>query len=373
MPEDTTKGARFGRTLSKGPNWSQLERKALLGLRASEENGTRDLMDTVWSLVDFSVKSILVFVTFAGCASFLFSRLRRRRSTEPFVRLREISARWRQNAEILRAELLPTKERKRAEKSTRAREKLEQERGGHPKSVFVLDFKGDVLATAVESLREEVTAVLSLATPGDEIVVRLESPGGTVHGYGLAASQLARLRTRDLPITVCIDKVAASGGYLMACVAQHVVAAPFAIVGSIGVVAAVPNIHRVLDRLGVDYEDVTAGKYKRTVSLLGEIQPEGRAKLKEQLEETHGLFKSFVVGMRPKLDIEAVATGEYWHGTRAVELGLVDAIGTSDDCLVEKAKDARVFEVLCDRPMSPRERVLHVTESLIAGLLARFS
>ena len=194
-----------------------------------------------------------------------------------------------------------------------------------------------------------------------------------MHGYGLAASQLARLRTRDLPITVCIDKVAASGGYLMACVAQHVVAAPFAIVGSIGVVAAVPNIHRVLDRLGVDYEDVTAGKYKRTVSLLGEIQPEGRAKLKEQLEETHGLFKSFVVGMRPKLDIEAVATGEYWHGTRAVELGLVDAIGTSDDCLVEKAKDARVFEVLCDRPMSPRERVLHVTESLIAGLLARFS
>ncbi len=330
-------------------------------------------MDTVWSIVDFFGKSVLVFVTFAASVSFLFSRIRRRRSAEPFVRLREISARWRENAEILRHELLPSKDRTKARKAARARDKSESERGSYAKNVFVIDFKGDVLATMVESLREEVTAVLALASPGDEIVVRLESPGGTVHGYGLAASQLARLRTRELPITVCIDKVAASGGYLMACVAQHVVAAPFAIVGSIGVVAAVPNIHRVLDKLGVDYEDVTAGQYKRTVSLLGEIKPEGRAKLKEQLEETHGLFKSFVSGMRPKLDIEAVATGEYWHGTRAVELGLVDAIGTSDDFLVEKAKGARVFEVLCDRPMSARERVLSVTESLVTRLLAAFT
>lgn len=323
-------------------------------------------MQTLWSLVDFLGKSVLVFLTFAACASFLLSRARRRRDPEPFVRLREVSARWRQNAEILRHELLPPKERKRAEKELKARDKVELEKGGPPKSVFVIDFKGDVLATGVESLREEVTTVLAVAKETDEIVVRLESPGGTVHGYGLAASQLARLRARGLPVTVCVDKVAASGGYMMACVAQHVIAAPFAIVGSIGVVASVPNLHRVLDKWGIDYEDATAGKYKRTVSLLGPIREEGRAKLQEQLEETHELFKSFIVSMRPSLDIETVATGEHWYGTRAVELGLVDAIGTSDDCLVDKAKSARVFEVLCDRPVSPRERILHAAEALLA-------
>lgn len=325
-------------------------------------------MDTVTSLLDFMGKSVLVFLTFAACVAFLLSRVRRRRGAEPFVRLREVSARWRANKEALERELMPHRERKQAEKQARARRKIEDRRGGPAKSVFVLDFKGDVLATAVESLREEVTTVVGLAREGDEVVIRLESPGGTVHGYGLAASQLARLRARGLPITVCVDKVAASGGYLMACVAQHIVSAPFAIIGSIGVVAQVPNLHRVLDRWGIDYEDVTAGKYKRTVSLLGPIHEDGRAKLREQLEETHGLFKSFVRDMRPALDIEAVATGEHWHGTRAVELGLVDAIGTSDDCLHDKAKDARVFEVLCDRPVSPRERVLSVVESLVARL-----
>jgi serine protease SohB len=323
-------------------------------------------MDTLWSLVDFLGKSILVFATFAACTAFLFSRARRRREAGAFVRLRDVGARWRRNHEALSRELLPARDQKRADKDREAREKQERERGGPDRRVFVLDFKGDVLATAVESLREEVTAILALARDGDEVVVRLESPGGTVHGYGLAASQLSRIRARGLPLTACIDRVAASGGYMMACVAPRVIAAPFAIVGSIGVVASVPNLHRALERWGVDYEDVTAGRYKRTVSLLGPIKEEGRAKLQEQIEETHGLFKSFVARMRPALDIEAVATGEHWYGTRAVELGLVDAIGTSDDCLVEKAKEARVLEVTCDRPVSPRERVLHAVESLVA-------
>ena len=161
---------------------------------------------------------------------------------------------------------------------------------------------------------------------------------------------------KEIPLTVCVDKVAASGGYMMACVGDRIVAAPFAIVGSIGVVAAVPNAHKLLQRFGVEYEDVTAGRYKRPVSLLGSITEEGRQKLKEQIDDTHELFKRFVHDMRPKLDIEAVATGEHWYGTRAVELGLVDQLGTSDDYLVEQARAARVFEVLCEKPKTVRER-----------------
>lgn len=317
-------------------------------------------MEAVWDLLGFVGKAIVVFVTFAACVGFLFSRARARKPHEPEVRLREVSARWRRQADALRHALTspPRRRFRRQPKPIIAEPNLGAAR------VFVLDFKGDVLATEVDSLREEVTVVLGIAQPGDEVVVRLESSGGAVHGYGLAASQLARLRDREIPLTVCVDKVAASGGYMMACVGHQVVAAPFAIVGSIGVVAQVPNLHRLLERHGVDYENFTAGRYKRPVSLLGRITEEGKTKLREQLEEVHVLFKDFIRANRPKLDIEAVATGEHWYGTRAVELGLVDTISTSDDFLLKKAQDARVFEVLCERPRTVRERAVSMALAL---------
>ena len=200
--------------------------------------------------------------------------------------------------------------------------------------VYVLDFKGSMDAHEVTSLREEVTAVLAVARPQDQVVVRLESPGGVVHGYGLAASQLQRLREKQIPLTVAVDKVAASGGYMMACVADKIVAAPFSIIGSIGVVAQIPNFNRFLKNKEIDIELHTAGQYKRTLTLLGENTDEGRQKFREDLNETHHLFKDFVHRMRPTLDIEQVATGEHWYGTQAREKGLVDDVGTSDDLLL---------------------------------------
>lgn len=200
--------------------------------------------------------------------------------------------------------------------------------------VYVLDFKGSMDAHEVASLREEVTAVLAVATPQDQVVVRLESPGGVVHGYGLAASQLQRLREKQIPLTVAVDKVAASGGYMMACVADKIVAAPFSIIGSIGVVAQIPNFNRFLKNKEIDIELHTAGQYKRTLTLLGENTEEGRQKFREDLNETHHLFKDFVHRMRPTLDIEQVATGEHWYGVQAQEKGLVDEVGTSDDLLL---------------------------------------
>jgi len=323
-------------------------------------------MDLLWDVIGFVAKSLIVFVTFSACVGFFFSRMRARRSAEPHVRLREVSARWKRNAHSLRSALaLPGKKRwgRRRKPSTPPFD--ETPLSGR---VFVIDFKGDVMATEVESLREEVTVVLGIADAQDEVVVRLESSGGAVHGYGLAASQLGRIRAREIPLTVCVDKVAASGGYMMACVGKKIVAAPFAILGSIGVVAPVPNLHRLLERHGVDYENFTAGRYKRTVSLLGRITDEGREKLKEQLEETHELFKRYISEMRPSLDIESVATGEHWYGTRAVELGLADALTTSDDYLLEKAASARVFEVLCERPRSVRERAVSLANAAAAVL-----
>ncbi|MGB2259729.1 MAG: protease SohB [Porticoccaceae bacterium] len=223
--------------------------------------------------------------------------------------------------------------------------------------VFVLSFVGDVSASAVSHLREEVTAVLTQATSNDEVVVKLESPGGMVHSYGLASSQLDRLRQAKIPLTVCVDEVAASGGYMMACVADKILAAPFAVIGSIGVVAQMPNFSKVLKKNDVDYEILTAGKYKRTMTMLGENTDAARKKFVAELEEVHGLFKSHVSTMRPKVDIDKIATGETWYGTQALDLALVDGIQTSDDYLVTRSKEARLFEVVFERKKKIHERL----------------
>ena len=213
-------------------------------------------------------------------------------------------------------------------REARARKKNNQK-------IYVLDFKGDTAASAVEQLREEITLVLATAKAGrDRLVVRLESPGGMVHGYGLAAAQLVRLRDAGFHLTICVDKVAASGGYMMACIGSEIVSAPFAILGSIGVVAQVPNFNRLLKEKNIDFEMYTAGEYKRTVTMFGENTAEGKAKFEQELQQTHILFKHFVEKYRPQLNVEKVATGEHWYGQDALELNLIDKLETSDEYLL---------------------------------------
>jgi serine protease SohB len=252
-----------------------------------------------------------------------------------------------------------SKERKREEKA-RAKEDSPRPR------LFVLDFKGDLRASAAASLREEVTAVLAVANDQDQVLLRLENPGGTVHEHGFAASQLMRIKQRKLKLLIAVDKVAASGGYLMACVADHVLAAPFAIIGSVGVIAQLPNFHRLLEEHGVDFEQLTAGRYKRTLTLFGKNTDEGREKLRQELEEVHGLFKAQIREHRPQVDVEQIATGEHWYGLRALELKLVDELRTSDDFLIEAAKDRDLYHVAFKRKRSLPERVLAGAESLLS-------
>ena len=224
-------------------------------------------------------------------------------------------------------------------------------------NVYVLDFDGDMKASEVENFREEITTVLTLAKPEDEVIVRLESPGGMVHSYGLASSQLARIRSANIPLTICVDKVAASGGYMMACIADKILAAPFAVIGSIGVVASLPNFNKVLKKLDVDYDVLTAGEYKRTLTMLGENTEAGRQKFIDDLEETHELFKGFVGEFRPKLDIPLVATGETWYGKVALEKLLVDGISTSDEYISQRVKETSVFEVKYVQKKSWQEKL----------------
>lgn len=243
----------------------------------------------------------------------------------------------------LKAATLPKKALKQARKEQKARDKQHDKTAR--RRMFVLNFHGDLRAGAVASLREEVTAVLTAAQPDDEVMVRLESAGGLVHAYGLAAAQLLRIRDRRVKLTVAVDKVAASGGYLMACVADRIIAAPFAILGSIGVIAQLPNFNRLLKKHDIDYEQFMAGEFKRTVTLFGENTDKGRHKFQEEIEITHTLFKDFVKSHRPQLDMDQVATGEYWYGTRALEHRLADELRTSDDYLLDASAGADLYEV----------------------------
>lgn len=212
-------------------------------------------------------------------------------------------------------------------------------------TLYVLEFDGDIQAEEVRSLREEVSALLQIAEKGDEVLIRLKSPGGAVNGYGLAASQLVRIRDRGLHLTVAVDEVAASGGYLMASVAHKILAAPFAIVGSIGVVAEMPNFHKLLEKYNIDYEQFTAGEYKRTVSMFGENSEAAKEKFRAELNEIHHIFKDFVQQYRPQLEIEQIATGEYWLAVKALELGLVDELKTSDSYILESMKNKNVYTI----------------------------
>jgi serine protease SohB len=239
--------------------------------------------------------------------------------------------------------------------------------------VFVLQFEGDLQASRVDHLRTEITAVLTMAETADEVVVKLESPGGAVHGYGLAASQLDRIRQHGIPLVVAVDKVAASGGYLMAAVADRILAAPFAVIGSIGVLAQIPNVHRLLKKHDVDVELLTAGKYKRTLTVFGENTEEGRQKFREELEDIHALFQEFVGSRRQALDMEEVATGEVWYGERALDRKLIDEVCTSDEYLMKVCEDRDVFEVRWVEHRRPIERLMAQAEGMLVRLADRLT
>jgi serine protease SohB len=241
---------------------------------------------------------------------------------------------------------------------------LEDEISHH--KVYYLTFKGDIMAKAVDQLSEEITVLLNIAKDGDEVVLNLESPGGVVHGYGLAAAQLDRIKKAKLKLTICVDKVAASGGYMMACVGDEIVAAPFAILGSIGVVMEYPNFYELLNKVGVKYQQLTAGQYKRTISPFLEPSKEGTEKAKDDLSRTHKLFKDHITAHRKNVDIEKVATGETWYGSECIANGLIDSINTSDEVIQGKMSRNTVFKIKYKEPKKPIKLISHLVSSVLS-------
>lgn len=314
------------------------------------------MMEMMYELAAFVLKAGIVVFAVMFIAGFLVQVSQRQKVRKGELVIDRLSDDLRDGVERLRLELLDKKQRKKAQKSLKQQQK-QLAKESPRKRIFVIDFKGGVDANEVESLRREVNAIVAVAEPGEQVFVRLESPGGAVDGYGLGAAQLARLRDAELEVIVSVDKVAASGGYMMAVVGNHIQAAPFAFIGSIGVIAQLPNFHRWLKKHDVDYEQITAGEYKRTISVFGENTDEGRRKFKEELESIHRQFKTHVQRYRPNLDLNKVATGEYWTAQEAIEYGLVDSIGTSDAWLLARRESHDMFLVRYIQKKNLGERV----------------
>jgi serine protease SohB len=319
------------------------------------------MIEQLLMLSIFLIKVVVVGLVIVLSFAFI-TMLARKKPSESGIQVTHVNEKIRTVGDTIRTQILKGKALKSFKKHEKAQKK-EREKEVLPK-LWLIDFKGDISASQSASLRKEITLILSLFEKGDEVAVRIENPGGSVHEHGFAASQLLRLKEKEIPVVALVDKVAASGGYLMATVADKIIAAPFAIIGSIGVVAQLPNFNRWLEKQGVDFEQVTAGKHKRTLTMFGKNTDEGREKLKEDLEEIHVLFKNQIQKYRPSIDIEKVATGEYWYGTRALELGLVDSIQTSDDYLLDLIKIRDIYKVEFKKAKKLTEKLLHMGQAL---------
>ena len=311
----------------------------------------------------FLLKVITILISVIVLISFVAAS--KKSNASEGLEIENLNQKYKGLSDSLNKTVMEKDEWKKKQKSEKAIAKKNKKKKTRKPKAYILDFIGDIKASAVPSLREEVTAILDIAKRNDQIVLRLDNHGGVVHEHGLAASQLARIRQKKIHLTVVVDKVAASGGYLMASVANKIYAAPFAILGSIGVIAQLPNFNRLLDNYGVDFEQITAGQYKRNVTMFGKNTDEDREKLKDQLEEIHELFKSSVNEYRPQLDLERVATGEHWYGSKALELGLIDEIKTSDELLIEMAKKYEIFSVKLKVKKPLKKRLLSNIDSLL--------
>jgi serine protease SohB len=290
----------------------------------------------------FALKALLIVGSVGAVALIIAITARGEREESSEIEVKSLDERYEADEALIRTAVLDKKERKAFRKARKAASKAAKP----DKRLYVLRFKGDMAASSVGRLGREIDAVLSVARAGvDEVVTRLDSPGGTVTGYGLAAAELRRIVNAKIVLTVCVDQVAASGGYMMACVADRILAAPFALIGSIGVVAQIPNVNRLLKKNDIDFEEITAGEFKRTVSVFGEITEAGREHFRGKLDETHDAFKRFVASCRPKVDVDKLGNGDVWLASEALEIGLVDEISTADDYLFRSRGAARLYEV----------------------------
>ena len=205
----------------------------------------------------------------------------------------------------------------------------------------VADFFGTVSEGMVGRVREE----LDTAREDDQIkaiVLRINSPGGTVTGSDLLYDEIRRFKQeRKLPVVAQLMGTAASGGYYVALAADEIYAERTTVTGSIGVIFSGVNIAGLMEKFGVENQTITSGKFKDAGSLLRRMRPEERAQLQSVIDDLYARFVEVVQTGRTKLtgeQIRALADGRIFSATQAKQAGLVDEIGSLDSS-VRRARE----------------------------------
>lgn len=315
------------------------------------------MLEALIHTLQFLMQTAIVVVAIIAVAIFIFALTSKCDEKETLLQVKKLNKYYGKLSNAIKKEILSKKEYKKHLKEKKSIKKKLNKRA------FVLNFNGDKRASAVDCLREEITAILNIATPEDEVIVKLESPGGELSSYGLGISQLIRLRDKNIPLTIAIDKVAASGGYFMACVANQIIAAPFSTVGSLGVVIEIPNFHRLLKKMNIDYEQITSGEFKRTLSLFGENTSKGRKKMEAQAISAHEILKALVKQFRTDIDIDTVSTGDFWLASEAIKYHLVDKLMSSDEYLTMLSTNTNLYEIKFQKKKKIHEKLLSQTQS----------
>ncbi|HCU05554.1 MAG: protease SohB [Gammaproteobacteria bacterium GWE2_42_36] len=326
-----------------------------------------ELVQFVFFLAKATVLVAAILMTIAGIVA-IAVKGKTKESTK--IKVKSLNEHYRELAEQLQTEILSKEAIKQLKKKKKDKKKTKSLPHSKP-NTFILNFNGDLRATQVQALREEITAILMIAKPQDTVLVKVESAGGVVYGYGLAASELKRIKDRSISLIISVDKIAASGGYMMACVADRIIAAPFAVIGSIGVVAQLPNFHRLLQKHEIDFEQVTAGQYKRTLTLFGKNTEQDRQKVQEEVNEAHALFKEFIKQNRPQVDMDQVATGEHWFATRAIQFNLIDELMTSDEYLAKQSETTQLYEICLQKRKKLLDKLSDKTASIAKTTLLK--
>ncbi|CAB3976441.1 protease SohB [Candidatus Azoamicus ciliaticola] len=281
-----------------------------------------------------------------------------------YIEIKNINKKYITLKKMFLSEILKKTEKKNIIKNINKEEKIIK-----TKNLFILNFNGDINASDINNLKDILSILILNKKYVDEVLIKLTSNGGIVTNYGLAATQLKRLKNENINLTISIDTIAASGGYMMACVANKIIASHFSIIGSIGVLGIIPNINKMLNKNNIEIEYHTSGKYKKTLSVIGENTEIGRKKFIESLENTHFLFKNFVKENRSQINIDEIATGEYWYGIDALKLNLIDKIQTSDEYIMENLNNTKIYEIKLNEKTNIKNKIKENIHNILFNIL----
>ncbi|WP_343192796.1 S49 family peptidase [Buchnera aphidicola (Taiwanaphis decaspermi)] len=211
-------------------------------------------------------------------------------------------------------------------------------------NLYILDYNDKIKKNKIKKLREEISSIILVAKKNDEVLLRLENTSDIVYEYGLVIAQLQRLRKKGIKLIISIDKIVSNGGYIIACVADHISASPFSIIGPINIVVNIPNIDKYTQTSNLNNQLNDCNTFTK-LTLIKNNTKIYVNKIFNKLDIKKYIRNSFIKDMRPSLNLNKIFNQNYWIGENAINEKLIDSINTSDDILFSKKDTHNLLKI----------------------------